>query len=157
MLPIAASASLAVALSVAPPAALADESLLLEELALPDEPDEPEEPEEPDELELPDELAVVEADDAALDDVESPLLSAVVWDAVSQAAMKKATATSAIRRCNMLMLPVFRSGSLTIRLTECFCILAGLTSPTARCAPTGLSPKKQVFNQPFRIRGHPEP
>ena len=68
---------------------------LLEELALPeleaDELEEPEEPEEP-------ELAVVEADDAAVDELDSPLLSAVVWDAVSQAAMKKATATSAIRR-----------------------------------------------------------
>jgi hypothetical protein len=30
-----------------------------------------------------------------------------VCDAVSQAATKKATAKSAIKRCNMIMLPVF--------------------------------------------------
>jgi hypothetical protein len=77
---------------------LPDEELPDEELpdeVLPDEvlPDEPE-------------LEVVDADDAAVDEVDSPLLSVVVWDAVSHAAMKKATATSAIRRCNMVMLPV---------------------------------------------------
>ena len=68
----------------------------------PDEPDEPEEPDEPDEPELDE----VDADEAAVEELDSPLLSVVVCDAVSHAAMKKATATSAIRRCNMLMLPV---------------------------------------------------
>ena len=87
-----------------------DEELLLAEppelLELldeePDEPDEPEEPDEPDEPELDE----VDADEAAVEELDSPLLSVVVCDAVSHAAMKKATATSAIRRCNMLMLPV---------------------------------------------------
>ena len=76
-----------------------------EEPEEPDEPDEPDEPEEPDEPDEP-ELDVVEAEDAAVDELDSPLLSAVVWDAVSHAAMKKAIATRAIRRCNMVMLPV---------------------------------------------------
>ena len=61
-----------------------------------------EEPELPLEAE-PEADAVDEDDDA----VESPALSVVVCDAVSQAATKKATAKSAIRRCNMIMLPVF--------------------------------------------------
>ncbi len=61
-----------------------------------------EEPELPLEEE-PEADAVDEDDDA----VESPALSVVVCDAVSQAATKKATAKSAIRRCNMIMLPVF--------------------------------------------------
>ena len=98
---MAASDASAVALSVmAPP----DELALPEELELLEEPED----ELPDESELPElpELEVVEADDAAVDELESPLLSAVVWDAVSHAEMKKATATSAIRRCNMVMLPV---------------------------------------------------
>ena len=51
----------------------------------------------------PDADAVEEVDDA----VVSPALSVDVCDAVSQAATKKATAKSAIRRCNMIMLPVF--------------------------------------------------
>ena len=119
---MAASASSALALSVMPPDALElpeepdDELELDEELPdeeLPDEelPDEELPDEEvpdkelPDEPELP-EFDVVDADDAAVDELDSPLLSAVVWDAVSHAAMKKATATSAIRRCNMVMLPV---------------------------------------------------
>ena len=51
----------------------------------------------------PDADAVEEVDDA----VVSPALSVDVCDAVSQAATKKATANSAIRRCNMIMLPVF--------------------------------------------------
>jgi len=104
---MAASASSALALSVMPPDALElpeepDDELELDE-ELPDEelPDE-ELPEEP---ELP-EFDVVDADDAAVDELDSPLLSAVVWDAVSHAEMKKATATSAIRRCNMVMLPI---------------------------------------------------
>ena len=78
-----------------------DEELLLAEppelLELFDE--DPEEPDEP-------ELDEVDAEEAAVDELDSPLLSVVVCDAVSHAAMKKATATSAIRRCNMLMLPV---------------------------------------------------
>ena len=83
-----------------------DEELLLAEppelLELLDEdPEEPDEP-EPDEPELDE----VDADEAAVEELDSPLLSVVVCDAVSHAAMKKATATSAIRRCNMLMLPV---------------------------------------------------
>ena len=61
-----------------------------------------EEPDEPDEPELDE----VDAEEAAVEELDSPLLSVVVCDAVSHAAMKKATATSAIRRCNMLMLPV---------------------------------------------------
>ena len=88
-----------------------DEELLLAEppelLELLDEdPEEPDEP-EPDEPE-PDEpeLDEVDAEEAAVEELDSPLLSVVVCDAVSHAAMKKATATSAIRRCNMLMLPV---------------------------------------------------
>ena len=51
----------------------------------------------------PDADAVEEVDDA----VVSPALSVDVCDAVSQAATKKATAKSAIKRCNMIMLPVF--------------------------------------------------
>ena len=83
-----------------------DEELLLAEppelLELLDEdPEEPDEP-EPDEPELEE----VDAEEAAVEELDSPLLSVVVCDAVSHAAMKKATATSAIRRCNMLMLPV---------------------------------------------------
>lgn len=87
---MAASASSAEALSAA-----AEEDELLEEPPelLEDEPDEPE-------------LEEVDADEAAVDELDSPLLSAVVCDAVSHAATKKATATSAIRRCNMVMLPV---------------------------------------------------
>ena len=64
--------------------------------------DDPEDPEDPDDPELDD----VDADEAAVEELDSPLLSVVVCDAVSHAEMKKATATSAIRRCNMLMLPV---------------------------------------------------
>ena len=78
-----------------------DEELLLAEppelLELLDE--DPEVPDEP-------ELDEVDAEEAAVEELDSPLLSVVVCDAVSHAAMKKATATSAIRRCNMLMLPV---------------------------------------------------
>ena len=76
---------------------LAEPPELLE--LLDEEPDEPDEPDEP-------ELDEVDADEAAVEELDSPLLSVVVCDAVSHAAMKKATATSAIRRCNMLMLPV---------------------------------------------------
>ncbi|MEC8538601.1 MAG: hypothetical protein VXY51_02600 [Pseudomonadota bacterium] len=100
-MPIAARASSAEALSVMP-----DEELLLAEppelLELLDE--DPEEPDEP-ELDEP-ELDEVDAEEAAVEELDSPLLSVVVCDAVSHAAMKKATATSAIRRCNILMLPV---------------------------------------------------
>ena len=49
----------------------------------------------------PDADAVEEVDDA----VVSPALSVDVCDAVSQAATKKATAKSAIRRCNMIITP----------------------------------------------------
>jgi hypothetical protein len=79
----------------------------LVELVEPDEPDEPDEPE----------LEEVDADDEAVDELDSPALSVDVCDAVSQAATKKATAASAIRRCNMVMLPVFNPGLLAIRLS----------------------------------------
>ena len=72
---------------------LAEPPELLE--LLDDEPDEPDEPE----------LDEVDADEAAVEELDSPLLSVVVCDAVSHAAMKKATATSAIRRCNMVNAP----------------------------------------------------
>ena len=95
MLPTEASASSAVASAAAP----SDEDALLEE-SLEDE-EEEEEEDEPDEPELEE----VEADEDAVEDDASPELSVVVCEAVSQAATKKATATSAIRRCNMVMLP----------------------------------------------------
>ena len=79
---------------------LAEPPELLE--LLDEEPDEPDDPDDPDEPELDE----VDAEEAAVEELDSPLLSVVVCDAVSHAAMKKATATSAIRRCNMLMLPV---------------------------------------------------
>ena len=100
MLPTAAS--LSAALSTA-----AEELEAVPEL---DELDEPEEPEEP-------ELEEVDADDEAVDELDSPALSVDVCDAVSQAATKKATAASAIRRCNMLMLPVFYPGLAALRLS----------------------------------------
>ena len=82
----------------------------LDELDVPDELDELDEPEEP-------ELEEVDADDEAVDELDSPALSVDVCDAVSQAATKKATAASAIRRCNMVMLPVFNPGLLATRLS----------------------------------------
>ena len=93
MLPMLASLSAA---ESAPAAALED---ALEDALELDVLEEPELPLE----EEPEADAVDEDDDA----VESPALSVVVCDAVSQAATKKATAKSAIRRCNMIMLPVF--------------------------------------------------
>ena len=92
-----------------------DELLLAESLdaaPLDDELDEPEEPDEPEELDEPEEpdepeFEEAEADEDVVEAVESPALSVAVCDAVSQAATKKAMATSAIRRCNMVMLPVF--------------------------------------------------
>ena len=86
-------ASLSAAESV--PAAALEDALELDEPEL----DVLEEPELPLEEE-PEADAVDEDDDA----VESPALSVVICDAVSQAATKKATAKSAIRRCNMIML-----------------------------------------------------
>ena len=106
MLPTAAS--LSAALSTA-----AEELEAVPELDELDELDEPDEPEEP---ELP-ELEEVDADDEAVDELDSPALSVDVCDAVSQAATKKATAASAIRRCNMVMLPVFNPGLSAIRLS----------------------------------------
>ena len=94
MLPIVASVSDAL---VCDPAAL-DEELLEEE------PDEAVSVEAELPLEDEPEADAVDEDDDA---VVSPALSVVVCDAVSQAATKKATAKSAIRRCNMIMLPVF--------------------------------------------------
>ena len=92
MLPILARASSAL---VAAAAALdADEELL-------DEDDEPEEPEL--------DVDVVDAEVEAVDELDSPALSVDVCDAVSHAATKNATAASAIRRCNMVMLPVLNS------------------------------------------------
>ena len=81
-----------------------------------DELDELEEPEDPEDPEDP-ELEEVDADDEAVDELDSPALSVDVCDAVSQAATKKATAASAIRRCNMVMLPVFNPGLLATRLS----------------------------------------
>lgn len=94
MLPMLASLSAAESV----PAAALEDALELDEPEL----DVLEEPELPLEEE-PEADAVDEDDDA----VESPALSVVVCDAVSQAATKKATAKSAIKRCNMIMLPVF--------------------------------------------------
>ena len=115
MLPMLASLSAAESV----PAAALEDAFELDEPELEDafELDEPElevldvldvleEPELPLEAE-PEADAVDEDDDA----VVSPALSVVVCDAVSQAATKKATAKSAIRRCNMIMLPVFSSGA----------------------------------------------
>ena len=103
MLPMLASLSAAESV---PAAALEDAFELdepeLEVLDVLDVLDVLEEPELPLEAE-PEADAVDEDDDA----VVSPALSVVVCDAVSQAAIKKATAKSAIRRCNMIMLPVF--------------------------------------------------
>ena len=90
-----------------------------------DEPDEPDEPDELDELDALDaldeseepELEEVDADDEAVDELDSPALSVDVCDAVSQAVTKKATAASAIRRCNMVMLPVFNPALSAIRLS----------------------------------------
>ena len=104
MLPMLASLSAAESV----PAAALEDAPELDEPEL-DEPElevleEPELPlEEEPEADAVDEDAVDEDDDA----VVSPALSVVVCDAVSQAATKKATAKSAIRRCNMIMLPVF--------------------------------------------------
>lgn len=112
MLPMLASLSAAESV----PAEALEDALELEddpELEELDEPEEPEEPEleeldEPEEPELPlEEEPEADAVDEDDDAVESPALSVVVCDAVSQAATKKATAKSAIRRCNMIMLPVF--------------------------------------------------
>ena len=65
------------------------------------------------------ELAVVDADDEAVEELDSPALSVLVCDAVSHAATKNATAASAIRRCNIVMLPVFEeTGSRAIRWSE---------------------------------------
>ena len=108
MLPTAASLS----------AALSTVAEELEAAPEPDEPDEPDELDKPEEpaLEEP-ELEEVDADDEADDELDSPALSVDVCDAVSQAATKKATAASAIRRCNMVMLPVFNPGLSAIRLS----------------------------------------
>ena len=112
MLPMLASLSAAESV----PAEALEDALELEddpELEELDEPEEPEEPEleeldEPEEPELPlEEEPEADAVDEDDDAVESPALSVVVCDAVSQAATKKTTAKSAIRRCNMIMLPVF--------------------------------------------------
>ena len=104
MFPILARASSALALGSGALLLEAALELLLDEL---DEPDEP------------DELEVVDADDDAVEELDSPALSVDVCDAVSQAATKKATAASAIRRCNMVMLPVLKSGLSAIRLSGC--------------------------------------
>lgn len=80
-------------------AALPEEDELLAELP------EDELPED----ELPEDepaLEDVEAVEDDVDAVDSPALSVAVCEAVSQAATKKATATSAMVRCNMVMLPV---------------------------------------------------
>ena len=112
MLPTAAS--LSAALSTA-----AEELEAVPELDELDELDEVDEVDELDELDEPEEpeLEEVDADDEAVDELDSPALSVDVCDAVSQAATKKATAASAIRRCNMVMLPVFNPGLSAIRLS----------------------------------------
>ena len=92
---MAASASSALVLAEAAPPE--EDELLAEPLE--EELEELEEPEDP-------ELEEVEAVDDEVEAVDSPALSVAVCEAVSQAATKKATATSAIRRCNMVMLPV---------------------------------------------------
>ena len=94
------------ALALASAALEADEELLALEPELP-EPELPE-PELLDEDDEPDEpeLEEVDAEVDAVDELESPELSVAVCDAVSHAATKNATAASAIRRCNMVMLPV---------------------------------------------------
>ena len=94
MLPIVASVS----------AALVCMSDALDEELLEDEPEDAVSVEAELPLEDEPEADAVDEDDDA---VVSPALSVVVCDAVSQAATKKATAKSAIRRCNMIMLPVF--------------------------------------------------
>ena len=109
MLPTAASLSAALS-TTAEELEAVPELDELDEVDEVDELDEPEEPEEP-------ELEEVDADDEAVDELDSPALSVDVCDAVSQAATKKATAASAIRRCNMVMLPVFNPGLLAIRLS----------------------------------------
>lgn len=78
-------------------AALPEEDELLAELP------EDELPEEEPALEDVEDVEAVEDD---VDAVDSPALSVAVCEAVSQAATKKATATSAMVRCNMVMLPV---------------------------------------------------
>lgn len=88
---MAASASSALVLAAA---ALPEDDALLDEEELPE--DDPEDPE----------LEEVEAVEDEVEAEDSPALSVAVCEAVSQAATKKATATSAIRRCNMVMLPV---------------------------------------------------
>ena len=123
MLPTAASLSAALSttaeeLEAAPELDGLDELDGLEEL---EELDEPEDPE----------LEEVDAEDEAVDELDSPALSVDVCDAVSQAATKKATAASAIRRCNMVMLPVFNPGLLAIRLSG-GCPMNSLFSPRWR-------------------------
>ena len=112
MLPTAASlsATLSTAAEELEAAPELDEVDELDELDELEEPEEPEDPEDP-------ELEEVDADDEAVDELDSPALSVDVCDAVSQAATKKATAASAIRRCNMVMLPVFNPGLSAIRLS----------------------------------------
>ena len=115
MLPTAASLSATLStaaeeLEAAPELDEVDELDERDELEEPEEPEEPEDPEDP-------ELEEVDADDEAVDELDSPALSVDVCDAVSQAATKKATAASAIRRCNMVMLPVFNPGLSAIRLS----------------------------------------
>ena len=120
MLPTAASLSAALSRAAEELDAVPE----LDELDELDELAEPEEPEEP-------ELEEVDADDQAVDELDSPALSVDVCDAVSQAATKKATAASAIRRCNMVMLPVFNPGLLAIRLSG-GCPMNSLFSPRWR-------------------------
>ena len=115
MLPTAASLSATLS-TAAEELEAVPELAELAELAELDEPAEPAEPDELDEPEEP-ELEEVDADDEAVDELDSPALSVDVCDAVSQAATKKATAASAIRRCNMVMLPVFNPGLSAIRLS----------------------------------------
>ena len=112
MLPTAASLSAALSTAAEELEAVPElaELSALSALAELDELDELDEPEEP-------ELEEVDADDEAVDELDSPALSVDVCDAVSQAATKKATAASAIRRCNMVMLPVFNPGLLATRLS----------------------------------------
>ena len=96
-----ARTSSALAFAAAELSELADE-LLEDELSEEEEPDEPE-------------LDVVDDEVEAVDDEDSPVLSVDVCDAVSHAATKNATAASAIRRCNMVMLPVLESGFASIQ------------------------------------------
>lgn len=103
MLPIVASVSAAlVVLPFALPEDALSEDALPEEAALEDAVPVVDE----DAVPVVDEDPDVDAVEEVVDAVVSPALSVVVSDAVEQLATKKTTAKSAIRRCNMIKLPL---------------------------------------------------